>query len=434
MFYIAFALIRGYTEYMDTSETSSVEPSLRQMAEQLARLIEISVTLNSTLDEEELLQFIINTATELLDCETVSILLYDETQGRLVFSAATGSDPQRLAEIPVPIDSSIAGLIFRENRAIVLNDVQNDPRHFPLVARHVDFETRSLIGVPMRIKDQLIGVLEALNKKSGGFTDSDVDLLNIIASQAAVSIYNARLVSDLRDAYAEINAANQLKTNFLALASHELRTPLGIIIGYATFLQEEAQGELSDHARQVLNAALQMRSLVDAMTNLNMLRAREMVLHRLTLPIQKILQKAYQDSKLLAEAKNQKVTLALPGPALLVDVDPEKLNLVLVNLMHNAARFTPENGHITLGAMEDEGKVLVWVQDDGIGIPVKDVKKIFQEFYQADSHMTRRYGGLGLGLTIAQGIIESHAGHIWAESEGAGKGACFKVTLPLIRG
>ncbi len=125
----------------------------------------------------------------------------------------------------------------------------------------------------MRIQNNPTGVLEALNKRHGEFDESDADILSIIASQAAVAIYNASLVTALQDAYNDLRTAYQLKANFLALASHELRTPLGIILGYATFLHEESQGTLSDHARQVVSAAKQMRSLVDATTNQDMLRS-----------------------------------------------------------------------------------------------------------------------------------------------------------------
>ncbi len=109
---------------------SNPKPELRYMAEQMARLIEVSVTLNSTLNLDELLQFIIHSATEILDCGSVSILLYDEEKDRLVFTAATGSDPKRLAETPVPLDNSLAGTIFRENKVICLSDVQPDTRHY----------------------------------------------------------------------------------------------------------------------------------------------------------------------------------------------------------------------------------------------------------------------------------------------------------------
>jgi signal transduction histidine kinase len=407
-------------------------PELRQMAEQMARLIEVSVTLNSTLNLDELLQFIIRTAAEILDCQAVSILLHEEKKNSLVFAAATGSDPKRLAEIPVPLDGSLAGFIFRKNKAIVLSDVQADPRHFEMVSRHVDFEVKTLLGVPMRIKDRPTGVLEALNKRNGNFDESDVDILSVIASQAAVAIHNARLVHALQEAANDLRAADQLKTNFLALASHELRTPLGIIIGYASFLQEESAGELSDHARQVLNSAMQMRTLVDAMTNLNMLRAREMVMNRKPVPIQQVLHSAYVEISSLAETKNQPVVFELPEQPLMVSCDAQKLTSAFVNLLDNAVRFTPEGGKITLGAnLQKDGTVLAWVQDTGIGLERGELQKIFKEFYQVEAHTTRRHAGLGIGLSITKGLVEAHGGRIWAESDGLGKGSTFKVLLPV---
>src|SRR5512133_2415698 len=146
---------------------------LESQPHQLKRLVELSVILNSTLDLDDLLQLITATATELLNCEAASILLYDEKNPRLYFAAATGSDPAQLAEIPVPIENSLAGTIFRTNQHIILNDVEQDPRHYSLVSDHVNFRVKSLLGVPMPIKDRTVGVLEAVNKRNGIFDEKD---------------------------------------------------------------------------------------------------------------------------------------------------------------------------------------------------------------------------------------------------------------------
>jgi len=412
---------------------SNPQPELRYMAEQLARLIEVSLTLNSTLNLEELLQFIIRSATEILDCESVSILLYDEKKKRLIFAAATGLDPKRLAETVAPLDNSLAATIFRENKVVSLSDVQQDARQYLMVSKTVNTEVKNLLGVPMSIQDKPTGVLEAVNKRAGKFDESDADILAVIASQAAVAIHNARLVKALQDAYEELRAADQLKTNFLALASHELRTPLGVIIGYATFLQQESPGELSEHAKQVLNAAMQMSALVDAMTNMDMLRSSEMIMQRVVVPVQQILLASYNDVKNLAEAKNQQVTFALGGTPILIKCDPENLKSAFVNLLNNAVRFTPEHGKITLGTTPQAScEVLSWVQDNGIGIPEGELKKIFTEFYQIEPHTTRTHGGMGIGLSIAKGLVEAQGGKIWAESPGPGQGATFKILLPAI--
>src|SRR6266498_3910739 len=282
---------------------------LEQRHQQLHRLVELSVTLNSTLDLDALLQLITSTATELLECEGASILLYDEKNPRLFFAAATGSDPAKLAEIPVPIENSLAGTIFRTNRHIILNNVEQDPRHYSLVSDHIKFKVKSLLGVPMPIKDRTVGVLEAVNKRDGVFYEHDATLLSVTAAHAAIAINNARLLRTTQRALEKVKESNQLKSNFLSLASHELRTPLGIIIGYSTFLKEDVKGELSDHADQVLTAARQMRSLLDEMNNLAMLKSDEMILKPQKVAMEDILAYACEGIKEIASMHNEKLVI-----------------------------------------------------------------------------------------------------------------------------
>ena len=399
--------------------------------QQLLRLVELSVTLNSTLDPEALLQLITATATELLDCEAASILLYDEKNPRLYFAAATGSDPAKLAEIPVPIDNSLAGTIFRTNRPLILSDAEQDPRHYSLVSDHVKFSVKTLLGVPMPIKDRTVGVLEAINKNNGVFDERDATILSVTAAHAAIAINNARLLRATQQALEKVKEANQLKSNFLSLASHELRTPLGIIIGYSTFLKEDARGELSDHADQVLGAARQMRTILDEMNNLAMLKADEMKLKPQKVVLQDLLTFACEGSKVLASARDQRIVFAFPEEPIIVNVDIDKTALAFVNLLNNAIRFSPEGSEITMGAIQQGDQAFAWVQDHGIGIPADKLQKIFEEFYQIEPPNTRRYGGLGIGLTIAKGLIEAQDGKIWAQSEGTDKGSTFKVLLPM---
>jgi signal transduction histidine kinase len=404
---------------------------LEGQQQQLLRLVELSVTLNSTLNPDTLLQVITGTATELLDCEGASILLYDEKNPRLYFAAATGSDPAKLAEIPVPMEGSLAGTIFRTNRPIILNNAEQDPRHFSLVSDHVKFKVKTLLGVPMPIKDRTVGVLEAINKRNGLFDDRDATILSVTAAHAAIAINNARLLRTTQLALEKVKEANELKSNFLSLASHELRTPLGIIIGYSTFLKEDAKGESSEHANQVLNAAGQMRSILDEMNNLAMLKSDQMKLKPQKIVMQDILAYACEGIKEIASARGQKLIYAFSEEPFFVDMDLDKTALAFGNILNNAIRFSPPGSTITVGVIKHKNQVLAWVQDQGIGIPVDKLEKIFEEFYQIEPPNTRHYGGLGIGLTIAKGLIEAQGGKIWAESEGLGSGATFKVLLPL---
>ncbi|MCB9133851.1 MAG: GAF domain-containing protein [Anaerolineales bacterium] len=403
--------------------------STRQLVNQLARLTEISVTLNSTLDRNALLKFIVQTATQVLDCEEASIMLYDEHRGELMFTATSNSTDQ-LAQIPVPLEGSIAGTIFRENRALLIADVEKDPRHFAQVGEQINFRPRSLLGVPMLVQNKVVGVLEGLNKRNGTFNQRDAYLLSIIASQAAVAINNARLHSQIQNAYEELSRVDKIKSDFMAIASHELRTPLGVILGYATFLKEDAQGELSAHAEMVLNAALKLRSLVEEMTNMNLLRVGTLDLQKSEAIFQQLILQTYDEISPMVKAKGQNVNLDLPSQPIKVQVDSLKIQNVFLNLLNNAVRFTPDGGEITIKVYLKNTEVWMQISDTGIGLPTTELKKIFQEFYQVEDHMTRRFGGMGLGLAIAKGIVDVHQGRIWAESEGIGMGATFYVVLP----
>jgi len=415
---------------MTTLSTTGQLRDLEGRHKLLLRLVELSVTLNSTLELEALLQLITATATELLECEAASILLYDEKNPRLFFAAATGSDPAKLAEIPVPIGGSLAGTIFRTNHPMILNDVQEDPRHYSIVADHIKFKVKTLLGVPMPIKERTMGVLEAVNKHDGAFTESDVSILSVIAAHAAIAINNARLHMSTQQALARVKETNQIKSRFLALASHELRTPLSIIIEYATFLQRDAEDKLSDHVDRVVNAATKTRSLLDQMNNLTLLQSDEMEMSQVKTPIQDVLESALDEIKYFAAKRDLQLVYAFQEDPIYVNLDPEKTTLAFVNLLNNAIRFSPEGSEIVVGATEQGEQVMVWVQDKGIGIPADQLQKIFEEFYQIEPTDKPRYSGLGIGLTIAKGLIEAQGGKIWAESEGAGRGSTFKVLLP----
>ncbi|HEX3051668.1 MAG TPA: GAF domain-containing protein, partial [Aggregatilineaceae bacterium] len=263
-------------EYPPTLEAQ--EKEIRR----LNRLVEASLVINSTLDLRVLLELIMDHAAEITGAESASIMLYDRNSNELHFVASTSSSPvaKDLLKIPVPLDGSLAGTILRENRAIVLDDVASDPRHYRQADNQSGFETRSLIGVPMRFRDQSIGVLEAVNKREGKWSDDDRRSLLILASQAAVAITNSRLVEQIQRAFNELDQLDKLKNDFIAIASHELRTPLSVILGYATFLKEDAKGEIGEHANAVLNSAIRMRNLIEDMTNLRYLKLGESELTR----------------------------------------------------------------------------------------------------------------------------------------------------------
>jgi signal transduction histidine kinase len=405
---------------------------LRRMVVRLSRLVEISVTLNSTQKLSRLLEFLIGSAADLLESEAASILLVDEKTQQLYFAASTGSDPAELRGIPVPLEGSIAGTIFREDRPLIINEVSEDPRHYRRVGEKIHFETRSLIGVPMRMRDRRIGVIEALNKRRGTFNEHDLQTLSIIASQAAVAIHNANLIDALQRAYDELGKLDKLKSDFIAIASHELRTPLGVILGYAALLKEDADQATSEHASAVLNSALRMRALIEDMTNMNMLRIGSAEMALSVQVLHPLLEAASDELAMLIRAKGQSLTRRLPPEPLRAMADGPKLIMALTNLLNNAMRFTPSGGKIDLNLERHGSEAWMRVHDTGMGIPADQLDRVFDQFYQVEDHMTRRHEGMGLGLAIVRAIARAHGGRAWAESQGAGLGATFTIAVPLV--
>jgi signal transduction histidine kinase len=408
------------------------DAQLQKNVKKITRLVEISAILNSTLKPDLLLQTILDTAAELLECSDVSILLYDKRAEELRFAAATGTNKEQLEEIPVPLDSSIAGTIFTENRHLVINNVEQDPRHYDEVGEQIQYQVDSLLGVPMRIKDRVTGVIEALNKQGGEFTEFDVSLLLVVASQAAISIHNAQLIQALQKANIELSQADKLKRDLMSVASHELRTPLGNILGYATLLHEETSRENKPLAESILRASTRLRAVLDDMANMNLLYTGEADLDLVPTTLRAVIDIAEEEVRNIFHEDYQEIEYDFPTDPIQLFVDLPKLSVVFVNLMENAIRFTPPEGEIKLKAREQGGKVFIELSDTGPGIPEQELEKIFDVFYQKEDHMTRRYGGLGLGLSIARELIELHKGRIWAESEGEGKGSTFRVVFPKV--
>ncbi|MEK7311801.1 MAG: HAMP domain-containing sensor histidine kinase, partial [Chloroflexota bacterium] len=207
----------------------------------------------------------------------------------------------------------------------------------------------------------------------------------------------------------------------------------GVILGYATFLREEAKGEAGEYARAVLDSAVHMRKLIEDLTNLRFMEVGQMALHREPLDLRDLLADARKEMLPLADAKAQKIVAHPYDIPLIVIADRSKLLVVLTNLLTNAMRYTQDGGLIEMRCFPKSGEAWVQVRDNGRGIPKRDLDNIFQGFFQVEDHMVRKTGGLGIGLSIVRGTVKLHGGRVFAESEGESKGATFTFTLPLAR-
>ncbi len=399
----------------------------------LTRLSEVSTVLNSTIRLQPLLASIMNIAAEITNAEAASVLLLEHKSNTLRFAATTteGGSGASLIGQEVPLDNSIAGTVLRERKVLVVNDVRQDPRHYRKIDDSNAFQTRSVLGVPLTSRNRVIGVLEAINRRKLPWTAEDVHYLSILAAQAAVAIDGAQLVNRLRKANKELAKLDQLKNDFIAVASHELRTPLGVILGYASFLQEGDNPEVNDLASKVVGSALQLRRIIEDLTNLRYLQTDETDLVRQTLLLDELVYELLADVRGLADAKGHRLDVQIV-PGIRISVDRGWMGMAISNLLMNAIRFTPDGGAITIkGEINNRREAALSVQDNGIGLEPDQLERIFEKFYQVEDPMTRHHGGLGVGLSIAQGLVQAHGGRIWADSPGLNQGTTFTITLPL---
>ncbi len=417
------------------ADDATKQQQIAQLEEKIAiltRLAEISASLNSRVEIRPLLKQIMDSTVQILGCKAASVLLWDDRRERLFFAASTTVDhtDSDLIGMAVPMDS-IAGMIYRENRYIQVDDARSDPRHYDKVDEDIAFETRSLLGVPMTYKDTVIGVLEAINKHELPWTADDRHYLSIIAAQAAVAIEGARLVMRLRNANDELSELDKLKNDFIAIASHELRTPLGVIMGYASFLQEEESPSAKENASKVLQSAIKLRKIIEDMVNLRYLKQKQGDLYRENVQVSALLNSLRQEINALMDLTEYDFQVEQPDTDGVIYIDHTRINMALTNILHNAIRFSETGDRITLRAEQHDKSMHLIVEDTGAGIEPDELDNIFDEFYQVEDHMTRKHGGLGIGLSIAKAIVEAHGGRIRAESEGPGKGARFILIVPL---
>jgi signal transduction histidine kinase len=399
--------------------------------EHLERLLEVVRGLTTAPDLESFLQTVISEATELTNSELSSILEYDETAEELRFLAMHWFQRDLLRPVGVPLDGSAAGWVYRRRQPLIIQDARADQRHFKVVDRVTKHETHSLIAVPLMARGEVLGVLEALNKKDNAhYTEEDLTILETLGALAAQAIQNAELQRKVRATSVEIAELERLKTDFIAIASHELRTPLGLILGHATFLRELAGAQYGEQLDTIVRNAAKLKTIVENLSDVDNIQTGAARVRNEQVSLTKIINEVILTFQ--EEAKSRNITLlAEDGQApFYIDADAVKLSIALSNLVKNALQFTESGGRVTIKAQQESGHYKVTVSDNGIGIPARDLPRVFERFFQVETHLTRHHGGMGLGLAVAKAMLELHGGRIWAESE-EGKGSCFTFLLPI---
>jgi signal transduction histidine kinase len=298
--------------------------------------------------------------------------------------------------------------------------------------RVLRYTTQAICAVPVIFRGKTIGVLETVNKRDKSiYNEDDLIILETLASQAAIAALSTSLIEETENAYTEAKELDQMKNNFIAIASHELRTPLGLVLGHATFLHELISDEQQrSQVEIIIKNATKLKTIIEELANVNGYQTGSARFRVKTVAINALIQKICEQFHEQACQNNISLQTNLLMQEIQIEGDEEKLVIAFSNLIKNALTFTNPKGHIVVSIEQLPGFVQISVEDDGIGIPENELHKIFNRFYQVQSHLTRKHGGMGLGLSSTKAMIEMHKGKIWVESV-EGTGSKFTVLLPI---
>lgn len=405
------------------------ERTLRRRVDRLQRVLQINRELSAMLDLQELLQSIVRAAAELTDSEQGAIAQYDPSEDCLRFVTAPWLDEELMKRAKVPIEGSIMGQAFSTLWPVISEEVQEDNGHYGGVDSLTGFQTRSLLAVPLAVQGQATGVLSAVNKRGGDFDKEDVFVMESLAAQAAIAIQNAQWMKESREAYSALADLEQMRNDFISITSHELRIPLGLILGHASFLKEILEGEPRHQSEVIERAALRLKQIVEDLSKIELEQSGNSAVRYAEYDLAAQMRQLLSAHQATATQRGIGLEAQLPHEPLMITAEANKIFVAVDHLLKNALQFTNKGGQVQL-SLKDEGEhVSILVADSGVGIPAKDIEKIFERFYQAEDHMTRRHGGMGLGLTVAKMLVEMHAGEILVESV-EGKGSRFTIRLP----
>ena len=398
----------------------------------LERLLELTRGLGSAVDLEPYLRSILSAAAELTESETASLMEYDEAAQVLCFKYVPWFHREAIISEKIPLNASAAGWIFTNNQPLVIDDVKNDPRHYGKIDELSGFTTRSLLGVPLFLHGKPVGVFEVFNKADGArYSDEDVFLLESLASLAASALQTDLLEDNALSSREESRDLDALKDEFIAITSHELRTPLGLILGHSTFLRELVDPKHHEQVDVIIRSATRLKEIIENLTSVNNYQTGGASLRSRKVSIPRLVDDVAVSFRDMALQKDIMLNVVKESDQdLLVDADGGKVAIVLSSLLKNALTFTNIGGHVTIRSGIEAGFAKVSVEDDGVGIPAADLAFVFDRFYQVESHLTRKHGGMGLGLSVAKAMIEMHRGRIWAESV-EGRGSRFIFLLPF---
>jgi signal transduction histidine kinase len=414
---------------------------------QLHALHRIGSIINSTFDLELILSAISESMAKDLDFEKSGIVFLERNSQKPLQSAYTGFSGSEYRLFLESFDELLLPALQQED--VYLQTAAYAPHAW---GKFLDsLAVSSLLLLPMRIKSRMIGfIVGARSHMTLRLTEAERRFYAMYATQASTAIENARLyealgqanltleekvqerTKNLVDANERLRELDQVKSNFISLVSHELRTPLTAIKGFIVTLYHYDK-EIPEEKRRIYLSVLneetdRLTRLINELLDISRIESGRMEIQWKLSSLPEIVQHVFET--LAVKAGRVNLVKKFPDDFPLVVADPDKMEQVLVNLVGNALRYSPENGTISVSGQRHANGVILEVKDEGPGIDFAEQEKIFDKFYRLDNEINRKNPGTGLGLPICRALVNLHGGKIWVESE-LRQGCRFFFTLPL---
>lgn len=454
-------VVRWFGTNTDVDQVKRAERALRDESDVLELLNSTGTILASTRELRPLLQVATNAACGVCAARFGAFYYYgdghgDERGDGTLFSLTTlsGSTTAAFQTLGEPRANALFGPGLRKQGLVRVDDIASDERYarsapqFGLADGHP--AVRSYMSVPVVARSgELLGTMFFGHPEPSVFNERSERIVSGIAAQAAIALDNTRLyeatrraaeerkllLENEREAREEAERTSQMKDEFLATLSHELRTPLSAILGWSQVLRRgnRGQADLERGLTTIERNARAQAQLIEDLLDMSRITSGKVLLDMQILAPASFIDAAIETVRPALDAKNIQLERCYDPQVAMVAGDPGRLQQVVWNLLSNAIKFTPRDGKVVVEISQREDQVAIAVRDNGIGIRADFITHVFERFRQADASMTRRHGGLGLGLSIVRHLVEQHGGTVRAESAGEGLGASFTIELPAAK-
>jgi signal transduction histidine kinase len=332
-----------------------------------------------------------------------------------------------------PDPASISGRVIASRSIVRIDDIGLDEEYRRLTGLD---ERGKRLGIPLLRDGEVTGIIVVAWDEPGAVPDKFVRLLQTFADQAVIAIENVRLFNEIQEKSRQLETANKHKSEFLANMSHELRTPLNAIIGFSEVMLSGMAGNMPEKQKEFIgdirDSGKHLLALINDILDLSKIEAGRMELDRTRFDVPAAVANAMTLVRGRAERHGIRLASEVGEDVGAYEGDERKFKQIVLNLLTNAVKFTPEGGSVTLGAKRVNGAYVFSVTDTGVGIAPEDQQAVFEEFKQVGSDIERKAEGTGLGLALTKRLVELHGGRIRVESV-VGRGSTFTFELPLAR-